>query len=66
MGKKLKVGIIGFGKMGKIRKGVIDNHPVIFCICYGLLFRLKIMSSWENLQSPGILITGGAGFTDYD
>lgn len=27
MGKKLKVGIIGFGKMGKIRKSVIDNHP---------------------------------------
>ena len=25
--KKIKVGIIGFGKMGKIRKGVIDNHP---------------------------------------
>ena len=27
MDKKIKVGIVGFGKMGRIRKGVIDNHP---------------------------------------
>jgi predicted dehydrogenase len=25
--KKIKVGIIGFGKIGKIRKKIIDNHP---------------------------------------
>lgn len=35
MDKKIKIGIIGFGKMGKIRKGVIDNHPDLSleCIC---------------------------------
>lgn len=27
MANKMRVGIIGFGKMGRIRKGVIDNHP---------------------------------------
>jgi len=27
MSNKLKVGIVGFGKMGKIRKDVIDSHP---------------------------------------
>lgn len=27
MSGKIKVGIIGFGKMGKIRMDVIDNHP---------------------------------------
>jgi len=33
--KKIKVGIIGFGKMGKIRKKVIDNNPnlQLECIC---------------------------------
>jgi len=27
MSEKTKVGIIGFGKMGKIRQRVVDNHP---------------------------------------
>ncbi len=27
MAKIIKVGIVGFGKMGETRKGVIDNHP---------------------------------------
>jgi len=29
MSNRLKVGIIGFGKMGQIRKTVIENHPVL-------------------------------------
>lgn len=29
MGNTLKVGIIGFGKMGKIRKSVIDKNPAL-------------------------------------
>ena len=35
MAKKIKVGIIGFGKMGRVRKSVIDNHPDLSlkCIC---------------------------------
>lgn len=35
MTKKIKVGLIGFGKVGKIRKKVIENNPdlLLECIC---------------------------------